>query len=149
MNHLIFGLLHEQSYTDLPLTGLEGMQLLSCLSLNNNKIGNFTTLEPLRLIKSLKVLDISYNEIGLHSIDTTRYLFSSPLSHSEENDLSGGELAIDCTDLATYWEAYLLFKDLSLAQLDIEGNMISSERFKAFLIKILPKLHWLDGKQVQ
>lgn len=131
------------------IEGLEGMQLLSCLSLNNNKIGNFTTLEPLRLIKSLKVLDISYNEIGLHSIDTTRYLFSSPLSHSEENDLRGGELAIDCTDLATYWEAYLLFKDLSLAQLDIEGNMISSERFKAFLIKILPKLHWLDGKQVQ
>ncbi|XP_038898638.1 geranylgeranyl transferase type-2 subunit alpha 1 isoform X2 [Benincasa hispida] len=140
----------DLSYNELrSIDGLESMQLLSCLSLSNNKIGNFTALEPLRLIKSLRVLDISYNEIGSHSIDTTRYLFSSPLSHSEEIDLSSDKMATDCTDLASYWEAYFLFKDLSLTQLDIEGNMISSESFKAFLVKILPKLHWLDGKQVQ
>ena len=146
---MIIGLLHKQSYSVVPLTGLESMQLLSCLSLSNNKIGSFTALEPLRLLKSLKVLDISYNEIGSHSIDTTRYLFSSPLSHSEEIDLSSDEMATNCTDLASYWEAYFLFKDISLMQLDIEGNTISSESFKAFLVKILPKLHWLDGKQVQ
>lgn len=146
---MIIGLLHKQSYSVVPLTGLESMQLLSCLSLSNNKIGSFTALEPLRLLKSLKVLDISYNEIGSHSIDTTRYLFSSPLSHSEEIDLSSDEMATNCTDLASYWEAYFLFKDISLMQLDIEGNTISSESFKVFLVKILPKLHWLDGKQVQ
>lgn len=125
------------------------MQLLSCLSLSNNKISSLTALEPLRLLKSVKVLDISYNEIGLHSIDTTRYLFSSPLSHSGENDLSSDKMVTDFPELESYWEAYFLFRDLSLTQLDIEGNMISSERFKAFLVKILPKLHWLDGKQIQ
>ena len=134
-----------------PWTGLEALQLLSCLSLSNNKIGSFTALESLRTLKSLKVLDVSCNEIGSHSIDTTRYLFSSPLSHSEEkeNDLSSDKMVTDSPDLASYWEAYFLFKDLNLTQLDIEGNMISSERFKAFLVKVLPKLHWLDGKQVQ
>ncbi|KAL0542634.1 hypothetical protein IC582_017707 [Cucumis melo] len=140
----------DLSHNELQsIDGLESMQLLSCLSLSNNKIGNFTALEPLRLIKFLKVLDISYNEIGSHSIDTTRYLFSSPLSHSEEIDLSSDEMATNFTDMASYWEAYFLFKDISLMQLDIEGNTISSESFKAFLVKILPKLHWLDGKRVQ
>lgn len=136
-------------YTYVPLTGLEVMQRLSCLSLSNNKICSFTALEPLRRLKSLKVLDISHNEIGSHSIDTTRYLFPSPMSHSEENASSSDNLVTDCSDLTSYWEAYYLFKDLSLTQLDIEGNVICSERFKAFLVKVLPKLCWLDGKQVQ
>ncbi|XP_023525382.1 geranylgeranyl transferase type-2 subunit alpha 1 [Cucurbita pepo subsp. pepo] len=142
----------DLSHNELRSTeGLEALQLLSCLSLSNNKIGSFTALESLRTLKSLKVLDVSCNEIGSHSIDTTRYLFSSPLSHSEEkeNDLSSDKMVTDSPDLASYWEAYFLFKDLNLTQLDIEGNMISSERFKAFLVKVLPKLHWLDGKQVQ
>lgn len=140
----------DLSHNELrSIQGLEAMQLLSCLSLSNNKISSLTALEPLRLLKSVKVLDISYNEIGLHSIDTTRYLFSSPLSHSGENDLSSDKMVTDFPELESYWEAYFLFRDLSLTQLDIEGNMISSERFKAFLVKILPKLHWLDGKQIQ
>ena len=58
------------------LTGLEAMQLLSCLNLSHNKFGSFTALGPVRLLKSLKVLNISYNELGSHSIDTTRYLCS-------------------------------------------------------------------------
>lgn len=61
------------------MAGLETMQLLSCLNLSSNKLGSFTALEPLRLLKSLKVLNILYNEIGAQSIDTTRYLCSSPL----------------------------------------------------------------------
>ncbi|CAL5430532.1 unnamed protein product [Camellia sinensis] len=49
---------------------LQAMQLLSCLNLSNNKMGSFSALEPLTLLKSLKVLDISYNEIGAHAVDT-------------------------------------------------------------------------------
>jgi geranylgeranyl transferase type-2 subunit alpha len=130
------------------LTGLEAMQLLSRLNLSNNKISSFTALGPLRLLKSLKVLDISCNEVGSHSIDTTRYICSSPLSHTEEIDWSRDEIVTGDVNLTNYWEAFLIFKGLDLTQLDIVGNAITDEKFKSFLVKIVPTLKWLDGGEL-
>lgn len=127
------------------MTGLEALQLLSCLNLSYNRLSSFTALGPLRLLRSLKVLDISYNEIGSHSIDTTRYLFSSPLSHTEELDWNGDETVVGDVNLTNCWEAFLTFKGLSLTQVDISGNAFADDGFKTFFVKILPSVKWLDG----
>lgn len=73
---------------------------------------------------SLKVLDISHNEIGAHSIDTARYLCSSPLSHTMESDWNIEEYATDDLQLVYSWDAVLIFRDLHLAQLDVAGNSL-------------------------
>lgn len=122
------------------------MQLLSCLNVSYNKLCSFTALEPLKLLRLLKVLDISYNEIGAHSIDTRRYLCSSPLSHRSGGDWKTKESEMHCTEVADYWEAYAIFKDLNLIQLDVIGNAASNEKIKSLLIKLLPSLKWLDGE---
>ncbi|KAL6983119.1 protein geranylgeranyltransferase type II [Sarracenia purpurea var. burkii] len=137
---------HNQLHS---IEGLEAMQLLSCLNLSNNKIGSFSALYPLKLIKSLKVLNISYNEIGGHAVDTKRYLCSSPLSHTVGVDWNFGDCAIDGVDFVNYWEAFSIFKDSKLTQLDIIGNVVAEEKFFSFLMKVLPALKWLDGIEVQ
>ncbi|BBG96145.1 RAB geranylgeranyl transferase alpha subunit 1 [Prunus dulcis] len=122
----------DLSHNELcSIEGLEAMQLLSCLNLSVNKFSSFSALGPLRLLKSLKVLNISYNEIGLHTIDTTRYLCSSPLSHTEETSWNCDEMMPGV---------------LRLMQLDIAGNAIAGENFKSFLVKVVPSLQWLDVK---
>lgn len=132
------------------MTGLEAMQLLSCLNLSNNKIGSFSALEPLKLLKSLKALNISYNEIGAHSVDTRRYLCSSPLNHTVGGDWNFGDWnPIDGIDFTNCWEAFSIFKDLELTQLEIIGNVIAEENFKLFLVKVMPSLKWLDGVELQ
>ncbi|XWS21397.1 hypothetical protein CRYUN_Cryun30bG0051700 [Craigia yunnanensis] len=128
------------------IEGLEAMQLLSCLSLRNNKLRSFTALDPLRKLKSLRVLDISYNQIGEHSIDTTRYLCSSPLSHSVGSEWNKDETVIGDVTLINYWEAFFIFKELNLKQLDIMGNEIADEKFKLILVKLMPTLKQLDGE---
>lgn len=130
------------------MAGLEAMQLLSYLSLSNNKLGSFSALEPLRQLKSLKVLDVSYNEIGAHSIDTTRYLCSSPLSHSVGSERDCEEILTDGVSVTNYWEALFVLKGLNLTQLDVVGNAIADEKFASLLIKVLPALKWLDGVQL-
>lgn len=135
----------RSSYLGL-LTGLEAMQLLSCLNLSYNKLSSFSALGPLRLLKSLKVLDISYNEIGLHSTDTTRYLFSSPLSHTEDIDWTTDEIVSGGINQTYHWEAFLIFKGLNITQIDVSGNAIENENFKAFVIRFLPKVKWLNGE---
>ncbi|CAK7347270.1 unnamed protein product [Dovyalis caffra] len=130
------------------IEGLEAMQLLSHLNLSKNKLGSFTALEPLRHLKSMKVLDLSYNEIGTHTIDSTRYLCSSPLSHSVGGEWDDSEIVTDGVSLANYWEAFLILKGLKLTQLDIAGNAIADEKFTAFLAKVLPALKWLDDVQL-
>lgn len=127
---------------------MEAMQLLTYLNLKNNKLASFTALEPLRLIKSLKALDISYNEIGAHSIDTTRYLCASPLNHTKDISWNQDEDLLDGVDMKCYWEAYLVVKDLKLVQLDVAGNAVSDDKFKAFLAQILPEMKWLDGEKL-
>lgn len=106
------------------------MQLLYILNLSNNKIKSFTALNPLRHLKLLKVLNISHNEIGKHSIDSTRYLCSSPLTHTIEDDWKLDLSLEDGSQLLNYWEAFIVFKDLALIQLDIIGNAIFDEDFE-------------------
>ncbi|XVE95174.1 hypothetical protein REPUB_Repub02eG0073400 [Reevesia pubescens] len=137
----------DLSYNELQsIEGLEALQLLSCLSLRNNKLRSFTALDPLRKLKSLRVLDISYNQIGEHSIDTTRYLCSSPLSHSVGSEWNKDETVISDVTLVNYWEAFFIFKELNLKQLDIVGNAIADEKFKTILVKVMPTLKRLDGE---
>ncbi|KAH7545615.1 hypothetical protein FEM48_Zijuj01G0112200 [Ziziphus jujuba var. spinosa] len=137
----------DLSHNELrSIEGLEAMQLLSCLNLSYNKLSSFSALGPLRLLKSLKVLDISYNEIGLHSTDTTRYLFSSPLSHTEDIDWTTDEIVSGGINQTYHWEAFLIFKGLNITQIDVSGNAIENENFKAFVIRFLPKVKWLNGE---
>ncbi|PRQ21176.1 putative protein geranylgeranyltransferase type II [Rosa chinensis] len=139
----------DLSHNELhSIEGLEAMQLLSCLNLSNNKLGSFTALAPLRMLKSLQVLDISYNEIGSDTIDKTRYLFSSPLCHTEEISWNKDENVNGCINLTNYWDAFLIFKSMSLTQLAILGNTIAGENFKSFLVKVVPTLEWLDGDKL-
>ncbi|PIM98297.1 Protein geranylgeranyltransferase type II, alpha subunit [Handroanthus impetiginosus] len=145
MEHLLWVQMLDLSHNKLrSVEGLEPLQLLSCLKLSNNRICNFTALEPLKMLKSLQVLDISNNEIGAHTIDTRRYLCSSPLTHAVgfEKFTDGDD--VECKN---HWEAYLLFKDLNLLQLEIVGNAVVDEQFKAFLAKLMPALKWLDGEK--
>lgn len=130
------------------IEGLEALQLLSCLNLSNNKLGTFTALDPLKLLKTLKVLDVSYNEIGAHTVDTRRYLNSSPLSHTVASDWNFEEFSSIDAKVANYWEAYSAFRGLNLTQLDIVGNSVIDERFKLFLRKLLPRLKWLDDEEL-
>ncbi|XP_057975886.1 geranylgeranyl transferase type-2 subunit alpha 1 [Malania oleifera] len=140
----------DLSHNELQsIEGLEAMQRLTCLNLSNNRISSFLALEPLKLLKSLEVLDISYNEIGAHSIDTRRYLCPSPLSHTVGDDWKLDEKnATSGVDMANYWEALLIFKGMNLKQLDIMGNAIPHGNFKSFVAKILPKLKWLNGQNL-
>ncbi|KAF7830025.1 geranylgeranyl transferase type-2 subunit alpha 1 [Senna tora] len=147
LENLLWVQMLDLSHNELrSIEGLEAMQLLSRLNLSHNKIGSFTALGPLRLLKSLKVLNISYNEIGSHSIDTARYLCSSPLSHTEEFGWDRFEILNANIDAANIWEAFLIFKSLNLTQLDVTGNAVADENFRSFLVKILPTLKWLDGE---
>ncbi|XP_068637448.1 geranylgeranyl transferase type-2 subunit alpha 1-like [Aristolochia californica] len=136
----------DLSHNELrSIEGLEAMQILTRLNLSNNKIRSFSALEPLRMIKSLRVLDISYNEIGLHSIDTTRFLYSSPLSHSKEANQKLAEYVNDDIKASDYWEAIWILEDLNLTQLDVVGNAINIEHFGKLALKAIPTLKWLDG----
>lgn len=130
---------------------MEALQLLCCLNLSNNKVSNFSALEPLKQLKSLNVLDISCNEIGAHSIDTRRYLFTSPVSHHMIGNIwddSKKEFAVSDFEMTNYWEAFSVFRGLNLTQLDIKGNPIADENLKLFFCKVLPKLKWMDGENL-
>ncbi|KAJ8551114.1 hypothetical protein K7X08_000484 [Anisodus acutangulus] len=147
MEQLLWVQVLDLSYNQLKsFEGLEVMQLLSCLNVSHNKLCSFTALESLRLLRSLNVLDISYNEIGAHSIDTRRYLCFSPLNHRSGGDWKPEEFEMHGAEVADYWEAYAIFKDLHLMQLDLKGNAVSNEKIKLLLIKLLPSLKWLDGE---
>ena len=123
------------------------MQLLSCLNLSHNRIRSFSALDTLRHLKQLRVLDVSHNNIGEHSVDTTRYLCSSPLSNSEWTE---DEVGRQMPSLVTkYWDAYFVLRDLDLKQLDIAGNVIAGDEFSSFVPQVVPKLVWLDGQKLR
>ncbi|XP_078161613.1 RAB geranylgeranyl transferase alpha subunit 1 isoform X2 [Carex rostrata] len=128
--------------------GLEALQLLVGLNLSHNQITSFTALEPIKYSKSLKVLDLSFNEIGSHPVDTTRYLCASPLSHTYDATEIINELARENIQIGDFWEAVLLFKSLQLVQLDMQGNPVANERFRVLVEKVNPCLRWLDGKSL-
>ncbi|PWA77745.1 RAB geranylgeranyl transferase alpha subunit 1 [Artemisia annua] len=137
---------HNQLHS---IEGLEALQLLSCLNLRHNKLSSFMALDPLRFLKSsLKVLDISYNEIGVHTVDTRRYLCSSPMSHTLDYDTKFEEFANGDAKSVNFWDAYSIFGGLSLIQLDIVGNVAVDERFVQFLVKLMHGLKWLDGEEL-
>ncbi|XP_010439023.1 PREDICTED: geranylgeranyl transferase type-2 subunit alpha 1-like [Camelina sativa] len=143
---LLFVQMLDLSHNELHSTeGLEAMQLLSCLNLSHNRIRNFSALDSLRHVKQLKVLDVSHNHIGKHSVDTTRYLCSSPLSNS---DWSQDDVRRQNPGLVTkYWDAYFVLRDLNLKQLDIAGNEIAGDEFNSFVLQVVPKLVWLNGQK--
>lgn len=131
-----------------PISGLEALQLLVGLNLSHNQITSFTALEPIKYSKSLKVLDLSFNEIGSHPVDTTRYLCASPLSQTYDATEIINELARENIQIGDFWEAVLLFKSLQLVQLDMQGNPVANERFRVLVEKVNPCLRWLDGKSL-
>jgi geranylgeranyl transferase type-2 subunit alpha len=126
-----------------PISGFEALQLLVALNLSHNQINSFTALEPVKYLKSLKVLDLSFNEIGSHPVDTTRYLCSSPLSHTYDVAETINEISREKIQIGDYWEAVLLFKSLQLVQLDMQGNPVSDEKFRVLVDKVIPCLRWL------
>ncbi|KAF5796422.1 putative leucine-rich [Helianthus annuus] len=137
---------HNQLHS---IEGLEALQLLSCLNLSHNNLSSFTALDPLRFLKSLRVLDISYNEIGAHTVDTRRHLCSSPLSHTLDYDKKFEEVANGDETVVNFWEAYSIFGGLNITQLDNMGNAAAvDERFMLFLVKLLPGLKWLDREEL-
>ncbi|GJT33084.1 RAB geranylgeranyl transferase alpha subunit 1 [Tanacetum coccineum] len=137
---------HNQLHS---IEGLEALQLLSCLNLSHNKLSSFTALDPLRFLKSsLKVLDISYNEIGANIVDTRRYLCSSPMSHTLVYDTKFDEFAYGDAKSVNFWDAYSIFGCLNLMQLDIVGNVAVDERFVQFLVILMHGLKWLDGEEL-
>ena len=79
------------------------------------------------------------------TIDTTRCLCSTPLSHIKEIDWNCDEIVTSDVNLRNYWEAFPIFRGFNLTQLDIVGNAIADENFKSFLVKIVPTLMWLHG----
>ncbi|KAJ6805241.1 geranylgeranyl transferase type-2 subunit alpha 1 [Iris pallida] len=139
----------DLSHNELrSIEGLEALQHLVYLNLSRNHICSFTALEPLKLLRSLKVLNVSFNEIGSHPVDTTRYLCSSPLSHTKEGSEILRVSVKDDIDAARNWEAVLLFEGLNLTQLDVSGNAVVDDCFRGVLRKLLPTLKWLDGQPV-
>ncbi|KAL5714375.1 protein geranylgeranyltransferase type II [Ranunculus cassubicifolius] len=141
--HILWIKMLDLSHNEIQsIEGLEAMQLLSCLNLSYNKLKSLTALEPLRLLPSLEVLNVSYNEIGGHTIDTTRYLCSSPLSNSIEDDCGSS-----FDEYGNEGDVFTL-RGLQLRQLDIAGNAVCNDNFRLVLVKVLPKLKWLDGSVV-
>ncbi|KAK8961696.1 hypothetical protein KSP40_PGU006990 [Platanthera guangdongensis] len=141
----------DLSYNKLrSIEGIEALQLLTCLNLRNNHICSFTALQPLKLLSYLKVLDISFNDIGAHPVDTARYLFSSPSTRSVELDKEFLEdYCRSKVDITNNWEAICLFRDLQLHQLDVKNNAVADTNFRDLLTKVLPTLMWLDGEQLR
>uniref|UniRef100_A0ACD5XV16 Uncharacterized protein n=1 Tax=Avena sativa TaxID=4498 RepID=A0ACD5XV16_AVESA len=126
--------------------GLEALQQLVCLNISNNQMSSFTSLEPLTKIVSLKALDVSFNQIGAHPIDTTRYICPSPFSHKAQPCASFEECRRKNVDVDEFWDAILFFKSVNLVQLDIKGNAVADKDNLRTVVKALsPSLKWLDG----
>ncbi|KAH9563654.1 hypothetical protein CY35_05G137200 [Sphagnum magellanicum] len=65
--------------------GFEALQLLENLNISHNQILSFTALAPLALLPLLRILNISFNEIGAHPVDTCR----NPTYLGFENEFCG------------------------------------------------------------
>lgn len=118
------------------------MQLLVSLDASKNHLCQITSLWPLQYVPSLKELNIKFNQIGSHSVDTKRYLISSCLNNSNEK----GQHQWNHSSL---WEVLEVFKGLALRQLEVNGNPITQDdRWRDGIIQTLPSLVWLDGIRV-
>ncbi|KAJ3679358.1 hypothetical protein LUZ60_017369 [Juncus effusus] len=130
------------------ISGLEALQRLICLNVSHNQIKSFSSLYPLKKLNFLKALDLSYNLIGAHTVDTTRYLCPSPLSYPFETKGILEELRRDNCRVEENWEAALFFKGMGLVQLELQGNRIAGEGFGGLVMKVVPSLKWFDGNLV-
>ncbi|KAG8074906.1 hypothetical protein GUJ93_ZPchr0006g45685 [Zizania palustris] len=128
------------------IEGLEALQHLICLNVSNNQISSFTALKPLTEMLSLKVLDLSFNKIGAHPINTTRYVCPSPFSHKVEACEAFEECQKKHINVEEFWDAILFFKHVNLVQLGFEGNAIANkENFRTLVVTLNPSIKWLDG----
>ncbi|KAL5226129.1 hypothetical protein ABZP36_012768, partial [Zizania latifolia] len=126
------------------LRSIEGVAA-ACM-LERQQQSDHTALKPLTEIISLKVLDLSFNEIGTHSINTTRYICPSPFSHKVEACEAFEECQKKNINAEQFWDAILFFKHVNLVQLGVEGNAIASmENFRTLVVTLNPSIKWLDG----
>nr|XP_024390415.1 geranylgeranyl transferase type-2 subunit alpha 1-like isoform X2 [Physcomitrium patens] len=121
----------DLSHNQLRSThGLEALQLLSNLTLSHNRIGSVTALAPLRGLPLLEDVDVSYNQIGDHTVDTCRVLCSSklinaslvPPASSQKSDRAEWHLKE-----GRYWEIKVVFEDLCWQKLNIAGNSAAKD----------------------
>eukprot|EP00250_Pteridium_aquilinum_P015366 c22544_g1_i1 orf=223-2334(-) len=128
------------------LEGIETLQLLINLDVSHNRLSSVTTLLPISSLPKLEALNIKCNEIGVHTIDTNRYLFSSALNNSIE---SNSGTSRKHQNGPHYWEILQVFSGMGLKQLDMHGNPISTNDFcKRQIVQALPYLVWLDGVKI-
>lgn len=132
------------------LEGIEMLQLLVNLDVSHNRLSSITTLRPITFLTKLEALNIKYNEIGAHTIDTNRYLCSSALNNSLDNSVeSNSTRSLKHYNGSLVWEVLEVFRGLGLKQLDMHGNPISTNDFcRSQIIQALPNLVWLDGVRV-
>ena len=104
------------------VAGLEALRVLVNLDLSHNRIVSVTALAPLRGLPLLQNVDVSFNQIGDHTVDTCRLLCSSKLSNSSvassmEWPLRDGK----------YWEIRAVFEGLGWRELNIGGNSAAED----------------------
>ena len=69
-------------------------------------------LAALRALPSLQTVDVAFNQIGDHTVDTCRQLFPSKLSNRGHTETNSGAL----------WEVKAVFEGLQWESLNITGN---------------------------
>ncbi|XP_078446346.1 RAB geranylgeranyl transferase alpha subunit 1 [Wolffia australiana] len=151
VERLLWVTMLDLSHNELQsISGLEAMQHLSHLNLSHNNLSSMSALEPLKSNISLRVLNISYNEIGAHSIDTKRCLRSSSALPQQTGSygINQGFNEYDDKEIKLHWDTIQIFKNMHLVQFDVVGNPILTESFKTLMIKLIPSLQWFDHQPV-
>lgn len=90
------------------------------LNLSHNRIGSVTALAPLRNLSLLKDVDVSFNRIGDHNVDTCRVLCSSMLTNT-------ASAIPDSLKVNEHWETTTVFGGLCWRTLNISGNSAASD----------------------
>lgn len=111
----------DLSHNQLRSThGLEALQVLVNLNLSHNRIGSVTALAPLRELPLLKDVDVSFNQIGDHTVDTCRVLCSSKLTNAASP-------TPDYLEVGERWETKTVFGGLRWRTLNIAGNSAAED----------------------
>ncbi|KAJ9166460.1 hypothetical protein P3X46_021211 [Hevea brasiliensis] len=89
-----------------------------CLRLNKLSLSRMGSVEKL---------------LWVHTLLTTKYLCSSPLSHSVGCNPERDKIVIDGVSMTNYWEVLFVLRGLNLTQLNVEENAVADENFTIFL----------------